>query len=252
MIRQAVKILSKERLVHMLLELSEFHAKLKERKKHAQAVLKEFVRLDRAKKYPEAQAMNLKHHILRDIVKRLMQKIVIYSLQLRVYHKQETCILFDELFSDLYKKRCLKYTLSQMQIHCQIQKMKRERHEFIYTVMQQFHKARVLNCLRGLRLTRSLMNERRLNIMHKVQANKMHKVFLSLKQHTDFKAMQTLDKEVLKMFLVNKYKMKLFIRWREGHLRLKEIKAQALGMVKEAQSTGSVKGLLKKSRAPMS
>lgn len=80
MIRQAVKILSKERLVHMLLELSSFHSKLTERKKNTQEVLKEYVRLDRAKKFAEAQAMNLKHHILRDIVKRLMQKIVIYSL----------------------------------------------------------------------------------------------------------------------------------------------------------------------------
>lgn len=41
MIREAVKIVSKERLTHMLLELSRFHTRLVERRKDATSALKE-------------------------------------------------------------------------------------------------------------------------------------------------------------------------------------------------------------------
>jgi hypothetical protein len=43
-----------------------------------------------------------------------MQKIVIYALQLRVYHKQETCILFEEYYHSMLKARLTKFTLIQM------------------------------------------------------------------------------------------------------------------------------------------
>lgn len=44
-----------------------------------------------------------KSDILKDICSRLIQKIVIYSLQLGIYEKEEVHIVFDEYWQKYYK-----------------------------------------------------------------------------------------------------------------------------------------------------
>lgn len=86
----------------------------------------------------------------------------------------------------------------------------------------------VFNLLKNFKEIKCLRKERYRIIVTSLARTKATKVFLHLKMRADTKSLQTLDKELLKMVYVNKYRYKTFISFREAILRLKFARLEAL------------------------
>jgi len=56
-------------------------------------------------------------------------------------------------------------------------------------------------------------------LLKETQMGKMHKLFLAFKSIVDHKALKTLDDEVIRLHRLNKYRHKIFVYWRQSHLK---------------------------------
>lgn len=112
-LRTAAKILQKERLLLTIQELADLKQKLLEKQTLLKEVLQESMRLTitdtRSKSSEEEdsdderEVSNLKAGLLKNIINILLQRMVLFSLQLRVYEREETSIVFEELWEDNYR-----------------------------------------------------------------------------------------------------------------------------------------------------
>lgn len=72
----------------------------------------------------------MKKEVLQDICETLQLKIVIYSLQLRVYQKEELSIVFSTLHMETYRKYILQHIWRKIKEYQKISSEKKMRQNF--------------------------------------------------------------------------------------------------------------------------
>lgn len=99
----------------------------------------------------EREVANLKAGLLQNIINILTQRLVLFSLQLRVYEKEETQIVFEELWEDNYRPYLRQAYFNRFKIFLEQARMEKQRQAAAVDHMNEFKAAQVFRAWREAR-----------------------------------------------------------------------------------------------------
>ena len=225
LVRQAAKILHKERLLLTIQELVDLKLKLIERQQQGRAILREQATQrdmhdDKSKKSSssrdsdeETEVSNLKHALLQDICKILIQKMVLYSLQLRVYEKEEMQIVFEELWEDTYRKHLQMVYFEQIKKFLSVKRQDRQMLLEVVGRMRMLKLSQLFKAWRLARPKRIAYQTRIYNSFNYIAERKQRTMFFKLQYQIKQKVAARLDKRLLKKYFKYRSHHKLFLKW---------------------------------------
>ena len=102
----------------------------------------------------EKEVATLKVGLLQNIINILQQKMVLYSLQLQVYEKEETQIVFEEIWEDYYVQALKRSYFAQFKVFLEHSRIKKQKDAAIIGHMNDYRVSQIFYAWRQARPTR--------------------------------------------------------------------------------------------------